>query len=52
MLLPKAPYEDYMKHPYPHDEENMKKFKAFYNINENVGLKFIDYLEWHDIINK
>lgn len=52
MLLPKAPYEDYMKHPYPHDEENMKKFKAFYNINENVKLKFIDYLEWHDIINK
>ena len=28
------------------------KFKAFYNINENVKLKFIDYLEWHDIINK
>lgn len=52
IVLPKVPYEEYMKHPYPHDEENMKKFKAFYNINENVKIKFVDYSCWHDIINK
>lgn len=52
MVLPKTVYEDYMKHPYPHDETNTERFKMFYDIDDSVELKFIDYLEWHDIINK
>ena len=52
MVLPKTVYEDYMKNPYPHDETNTERFKMFYDIDDSVELKFIDYLEWHDIINK
>lgn len=52
IVLPKTVYEDYMKHPYPHNAENMKRFKLYYNIPDNIKINFIDYKEWHDIINK
>ena len=50
MVLPKTVYEDYMKHPYPHDETNTERFKMFYDIDDSVKLKFIDYKDWRVII--
>lgn len=52
IVLPKTVYENYMKHPYPHNDENMARFKLYYNIPKNLEIKFVDYEEWHDIINK
>jgi len=49
-ILPKTVYEDYMKHPYPHDDTNMNRFKLFYNIDKRVKITFIDYEQWNSII--
>lgn len=52
IVLPKSPYEDYMKDPNPMDNTNLKRFKMFYNIKNAVKVKFVDYKEWCDIIKK
>lgn len=46
LLLPKLPYAKYMWCPDPVNAEFMKRFKSFYNIDEEVEIKFITYKEW------
>ena len=50
IVIPKTVYEDYMKHPYPHNEENMERFKLYYEIPKDVQIKIVDYKTWHDMV--
>ena len=50
IVIPKTVYENYMKHPYPHNEENMERFKLYYEIPKDVQVKIVDYKIWHDIV--
>ena len=52
IVIPKTVYENYMKHPYPHNDENMERFKLYYKIPKDTEIKIVDYKTWHDIINE
>lgn len=52
LIIPKTVYENYMKHPYPHTEQNYKRFKIYYGIPQNVDIKIVDYNIWHNLVEK